>query len=178
MGVVCPFFIPENKELTMQKFELNENTGMYQAHSVSEKDIIDMALKIAEQSVAERVKFTSATAAKDYIRVHLMGLDTEVFGMISLTSQHDIISIDTLFEGTINSANVYPREVVKKALSLSASRVMFFHNHPSGCPQPSQADISITKRLVDALDMIDIKTLDHFIVAKSGTVSLAERGLI
>ena len=95
-----------------------------------------------------------------------------------LDTRHRVIVLETLFYGTINSAAVYPREILKRALALNASAVILSHNHPSGDPEPSQADIRITQTIKQALELIDIKCLDHMIVGQGQIVSLAERGLL
>jgi len=101
-----------------------------------------------------------------------------VFCCIYLDNQHQVIAFEELFYGTINAAIVYPREVVKACLKHNCSAVLLCHNHPSGSPEPSQADEALTKRLTDALALVDIRVLDHFIVAGSSSISFAERGLI
>jgi DNA repair protein RadC len=106
------------------------------------------------------------------------GYEHEVFGAIFLDSQHAILSFDLLFRGTIDSATIYPREVVKQALSYNAAAVIFVHNHPSGSAEPSEADKRITERLVNALTVLDIRVLDHFVVGGAEVVSFAERGLL
>jgi DNA repair protein RadC len=102
----------------------------------------------------------------------------EVFGAIFLDTQHSILSFDLLFRGTIDSSSVHPREVVKQALRYNAAAVIFAHNHPSGVAEPSRADEMITRRLVEALAMIDVRVLDHFVVGGTEVVSFAERGLM
>ena len=95
-----------------------------------------------------------------------------------MNTQNSLLKSESLFHGTIDSASVYPREVVKKALEYNASAVIFAHNHPSGIAEPSSADLAITKRLVAALELINVRTLDHMIVGESEVVSFAERGLM
>ena len=101
-----------------------------------------------------------------------------MFGSLFLDGRHRIIAVSELFQGTIDGASVYPRVVVQKALELNSAAVVFFHNHPSGVAEPSHADTSLTRRLKEALALIDVRVLDHFVVAAAGSVSLAERGLI
>jgi DNA repair protein RadC len=100
----------------------------------------------------------------------------EIFLVLLLNSQHGVIASKELFVGTIDGASVYPREVVKLVLQHNAAAVIFAHNHPSGVAEPSQADIRITKRLSAALELIDVKVLDHMVVGEGMVVSLAERG--
>ena len=104
--------------------------------------------------------------------------EREVFGIILLDSQHGVLRFERLFYGTIDSASVYPREIVKLALLSNAAAVILAHNHPSGNPEPSQADIALTLRVKNALQTVDIRLLDHLVVSGSHSVSLAERALI
>jgi DNA repair protein RadC len=143
---------------------------------------LQAVMEIAKRSMAEEFKresvLTSAETTRQYLKLKLRDIPHEVFLMVCLDTQHRVISCEELFRGTINSAIVYPREVIKTALHFNASAVIFAHNHPSGIAEPSQADISLTKRLKQALDFVDINVLDHVVIANSGAVSLAERGLI
>ncbi len=106
----------------------------------------------------------------------LQDLPHEVFAVLLLDSKHRVISFEELFRGTIDAAGVYPREVVKTVLAHNAAAVILVHNHPSGDPSPSQADIHLTQTLKNALSMVGTTTLDHFIVGREGVVSLAEQG--
>ncbi|WP_415270449.1 RadC family protein [Aeromonas media] len=102
--------------------------------------------------------------------------DREVFAALFLDNQHRILAYEELFLGTLSAATVYPRDVVKRALHYNAAALILVHNHPSGYPEPSRADIEITLRLQDALALVDIRILDHLVVGTEGIVSLAERG--
>lgn len=115
---------------------------------------------------------------KQYLSAKLAGLEHEVFAVLFLDTQHRLIAYSEMFRGTIDSASVYPREVLKEVLKLNAAAVILAHNHPSGNPEPSQADKALTQRLKDALAMVDVRTLDHVIVAGGDTASFAELGLI
>ena len=108
----------------------------------------------------------------------LAGLPHEVFVCIQLDAQHRVIAIEELFRGTLTQASVYPREVVKASLRVNAAAVIFAHNHPSGACQPSQADELLTRNLKEALALVDVKVLDHFIIAGTNSLSFAERGLL
>ena len=110
--------------------------------------------------------------------MRLRDLPHEVFCCVYLDSRHRFLGFEELFRGTIDGASVHPREVVKRALSRNAAAIILAHNHPSGIPEPSQADEFITRRLKDALGLVDIRLLDHLIVGDSGCESLAERGLL
>jgi DNA repair protein RadC len=109
--------------------------------------------------------------------VHLGACEHEVFGLLHLDTRHRLVAVEDLFRGTLNSASVHPREVVKAVLARNAAAVILFHNHPSGLCQPSAADELITRRLREALGLIDVRVLDHLIVAES-IYSFAEHGLL
>jgi DNA repair protein RadC len=120
----------------------------------------------------------SPDLTKQFLCARLAERQSELFGVIWLDTRHRTIAIVDMFFGTIDGAAVYPREVVKSALQHNASACIFFHNHPSGNPEPSQADLALTKRLKDALAHIDVRVLDHIVVGGTQTASLAERGLM
>lgn len=122
--------------------------------------------------------FDSPQVVRDYLRLNIAALEHEVFGCIWLDASHRVIEVEELFRGTLTQTSVYPREVVKAALKHNAAAVIFYHNHPSGSDEPSTADELLTRHLKDALKLVDIKVLDHFIVAHTKTTSFAERGLI
>ena len=121
--------------------------------------------------------FTNPTNVKEYLKLKLGAHDREVFAVMFLDNQHQLISFEELFFGTIDAASIYPREVLKAALNHNAAAVVFAHNHPSGIAEPSQADRRITQRLVDALKLVDIRVLDHIVVGED-CVSFAEKGWI
>ena len=138
--------------------------------------------ELATRAMAEDLKgrdcLTSPGAVRDLLRHKLAGLPHEVFVCIHLDAQHRVIAIEELFRGTLTQTSVYPREVVKAALRANAAAVIFAHNHPSGACQPSQADELLTRNLKEALAMVDVKVLDHFIIAGTSALSFAERGLL
>ena len=141
--------------------------------------IVQQSMKILEEEVLYRDgPIESPSEMKDYLRLRCAHLDHEEFGVVWLDNRHRVLKIDHLFRGTIDQSAVYPREVVKQALELNAAAAVFFHNHPSGDPDPSLADAVLTEKLKDALKVVDVRTLDHIVVAKGGTVSMAERGLV
>lgn len=146
--------------------------------SVSDDAVVDAALRIlAEQSM--RGDFLeSPSATRKYLAVRFTSLEHEVFCCLFLDNRHRLIACDELFRGTIDGASVHPREVVKRALAHNAAAVILAHNHPSGVAEPSHADELITLRLKDALAVVDIRVLDHLIVAGAKVVSLAERGVL
>ncbi len=138
--------------------------------------VLEMA-KRYQFSKAEKGAFLeSPDAVKSLVALQMRDLEHEVFACLFLDNRHRLISYEALFRGTIDSASVYPREVVKAALSCNAAAVVLAHNHPSGVAEPSRADIDITAKLTKALTLIDVRVLDHIIVGGNYQVSLAERG--
>ncbi|MEM7406634.1 MAG: DNA repair protein RadC [Pseudomonadota bacterium] len=123
-------------------------------------------------------RLTSPTAVRQFLRARLARRPHEVFAALFLDNRHRVIRFEELFNGTIDAATVHPREVVRKALAANAAAVIFAHNHPSGSPEPSAADRRLTRRLVDALGLLEIRVLDHFVVGDGDPVSFAERGLM
>jgi DNA repair protein RadC len=140
--------------------------------------IIRRALKILEHRARYGEVLSSPKAAGDFCRLKLAGLEHEVFAVLMLDAQNRLISYEELFRGTLTQTSVYPREVVKAALACNAAGVILSHNHPSGLSEPSRADEVLTQTLKQALALIDVRVLDHLIVATGGIVSLAERGII
>ena len=146
---------------------------------MTENEIIESALAILEQRAKYGPLLDSPAAVKDYLRLSLGGLEHEEFACVWLDAQHKVISIERIFRGTLTQTSVYPREIVKLALRHNAGAVIFAHNHPSGNSNPSTADETLTRILKDALALVDVCTLDHFIITAHGQpVSFAERGLI
>jgi len=142
--------------------------------------IIASALMILETRISYRSNspsLTSPQASKDYVKLQLATYEHEVFACLFLDNTNRVITFEEMFRGTIDSANVYPREVVKACLRNNAAAVIFTHNHPSGVAEPSQADIAITECLKKALALVDIRVLDHLIVGEE-VISFAERGLL
>jgi DNA repair protein RadC len=140
------------------------------------------AIELARRSLRETLKknpaLTSPQAVRDYLRLHLAARKEEAFLCIWLDAQHRAITIQEPFKGTLTQTSVYPREIVKAALHYNAAAVIFAHNHPSGVAQPSQSDELLTRNLRDALALVEVKVLDHFVVAGHQAVSFAERGLL
>lgn len=144
---------------------------------------LSAALELARRSLInplkERDALTSPQAVRDWLRLSLGGLQHEVFVALWLDAQNRLISTEELFRGTLTQTSVYPREVVKRALANNAGAVILAHNHPSGLTDPSSADIALTSTLKQALALIEVKVLDHFVVVSGITpLSFAERGLI
>lgn len=145
---------------------------------MSEDKVIARALRILEGRIRSGVALTSPGAVRDYLRLSLGGREHEVFVCIWMDAQHRVIGLEEPFRGTLTQTSVHPREIVKSALKHNAAAVIFAHNHPSGVAQPSQADELLTRNLKEALELVDVKVLDHFIVAGHQAISFAERGLI
>lgn len=141
------------------------------------KRTVRRALCILEKSLRQPgVAFTSADASRDWLQLSMAGLERETFWVLFLDNQHRLIAHETLFLGTINHTEVQPREVVKAAMLHNAAAVILAHNHPSGHAEPSMADRHITERLQKALLLVDVRTLDHFVIGHREVVSFAERG--
>ena len=160
---------------TTQHTEASQASG---GLPVSESQVLSWAEAILQARFARCSYLTSPALVRDYLRMTLSTEEREVFGIILLDSQHGVLRFERLFYGTIDSASVYPREIVKAALNSNAAAVILAHNHPSGNPEPSQADIALTKRVQTALQTIDVRLLDHLVVGGTTSVSLAERGLL
>lgn len=140
--------------------------------------VLELARRSLAEEIGARSALTSPQAVRDYLRLALGTREHEVFVSLFLDAQHRVIAAEELFRGTLTQTSVYPREIVKAALKANAAAVIFAHNHPSGVAEPSQADELLTRQLTEALAMVDVKVLDHFIVAGRSTLSFAERGLL
>lgn len=138
----------------------------------------EIARRVLHAEVAGGDALTSPDAVRDYLKLRLVPETVEVFVGLFLDSQHRLIAAEELARGTLAQTSVYPREVVKSALARNASAVIFAHNHPSGIAEPSRADELLTRSLKDALALIDVRTLDHLVVAGPRVTSFAERGLL
>lgn len=141
---------------------------------------LQAVLEMSRRHLAERLRRESALespqAVRDYFKALLRHEPHEVFGCLFLDTRHRMLAFEVLFRGSIDSASVYPRQVVKRALAHNAAAVIFCHNHPSGISEPSQADRTLTRRLIQALDLIEVRVLDHFIVGDGQPPSMVERG--
>lgn len=150
--------------------------GLGQAKFVQLQAVLEMSRRHLESSMTRGSAFTDCTATKNYLKQRLRAYPHEVFACLFLDNQHRMIAFEELFRGTIDGASVYPREVVKQALQHNAAAVILAHNHPSGVAEPSQADIHITRRIKAALDLVDIRVLDHIIIGDHEPSSLAQLG--
>jgi len=155
-----------------------EISGLGKAKYVQLQAVMEMARRALRESLAERDVLSSPEAVKSYLRLKLQDLPREVFVVIFLDAQNRVQAIDELFAGTLTQTSVYPREVVKRALMHNAAAVIFAHNHPSGVAEPSHADEALTRALRQALALVDVRVLDHFVVGKGAALSFAERGLL
>lgn len=145
---------------------------------LDDEEVVRQAKAIIAQRLARGIQIQDVGDAKDLVVLELTNLAREEFGCLFLDSRNCVITFELLFSGSINRANVHPRVIAKQALDLHAAAVIICHNHPSGDPHPSQSDISLTKQLVDVLNVLDIKVLDHLIVGGAETYSLVEHGLM
>ena len=163
--------------MKLHKLKAGEATGTYLVDSpVSEADILLMAQLLASQRLRRGRPLTSPHTVFSHLQTLLADYEHEVFALLMVDSKHRVLAFKELFRGTLDAASVYPREVVKLCLEHNAAAVILVHNHPSGDPEPSQADLTLTRKLQDALNLVDIRTLDHIVVGSEGCVSLAERG--
>ena len=140
--------------------------------------IFEMSRRALNEQMQVKDMLSSPQQVRDFLCLKLGSLSREVFVVLFLDAQNRMIMSEEMFSGTLTQTSVYPREVVKKALHHNAASVIFAHNHPSGIAQPSQADELITKQLKQALALVDVRVLDHFIVAGNTTFSFVERGLL
>ncbi len=152
--------------------------GLGPAKYVQLQAVVEMARRALAEQIQDRDAMSSPQAVRDYLRLSLGSRPHEVFVAMFLDAQNRLLGCEELFRGTLTQTSVYPREVVKTALRYNAAGVIFAHNHPSGVAEPSRADELLTQTLKQALSLVEIKTLDHFIVAGSKTISFAERGLL
>ena len=159
--------------------EFSAIPGMGPAKYAQLQAVLEMARRALAEAMKQDSLLNTPDTVRDYLRLHLAGLRHEVFFALWLDAQNRLIAAEELFRGTLTQASVYPREVVKKALAHNAAAVVLAHNHPSGVAEPSSADSQLTRELKQALALIDVRVLDHFIVAGTASpLSFAERGLL
>ena len=140
--------------------------------------LTELALGVLAARHRKGQALQSPEQTEAYLRLWLAERKNEVFGCVYLDNKHRVISVEELFQGTVDGASVHPRVVVQRALETNSAAALFFHNHPAGMAEPSQADLRITQHLADALKLVDIRVLDHVIVATEGSISFAKRGFI
>jgi DNA repair protein RadC len=158
--------------------DLKRVKGLGPAKRAEITAVMELARRSLAQELAERAVLTSPQQVKDFLQLKLAHLGHEVFAVLFLNAQHQLVELEEMFRGTLTQTSVYPREVVKRALELQASAVILAHNHPSGVAEPSRADEYLTQTLKAALQLIDVRVLDHLVVGRAGVVSFAERGLL
>lgn len=145
---------------------------------MSDDTLIAEALAVLSRRMRNTDTLAAPAAVRNYLRLLLADREHEVFVVVLLDAQHRVLSAEELFRGTLTQTSVYPREVVKVALAANAASAIFAHNHPSGVCEPSQADEMLTRNLRSALALVDVKVLDHFVVAGAESISFAERGIL
>ncbi|MBZ5875240.1 RadC family protein [Chromohalobacter israelensis] len=162
-----------------RKLSAGEVAGTYHITApVTEAELLSIAKGMARRRLSRGRKISQPALAFEYLQVLMQDYEHEVFSAVFLDSQHRVIRFEELFRGTIDSASVYPREVVKQALACNAAAVILVHNHPSGDPEPSDTDRRITQRLKEALGLMEIRVIDHIVVGSEGCESFAELGYL
>ena len=154
-----------------------QSKGLGQAKYVQMQAVVEMSRRYLEEKIQRGDALENAADVRNYLKSRLQHYPFEVFSCLFLDNKHRVIKYEELFRGTIDGASVHPREVVRRVLHHNAAAIILAHNHPSGIAEPSQSDIQITNRLKQALEMIDVRVLDHFIIGDE-MVSFAERGLL
>jgi DNA repair protein RadC len=152
--------------------------GMGQAKFVQLQAVLEMSRRALQEEMQSGDALNSPRAVREYLQLLLRTRQQEVFMAIFLDAQHRVIAPEELFQGTLTQTSVYPREVVKRALHHNAAAVIFAHNHPSGVSEPSESDRLLTDALKQSLQLVDVRVLDHFIVAGAGCLSFAEKGIL
>jgi len=164
--------------LAAQPQDLRRIKGLGPAKRAELVAVMELARRAAAQELGESSVFNSPAQLKHYVALHMGPLEHESFCVLYLDTHHRLIELQTLFRGTLGQASVYPREVVKEALAHNAAALVLAHNHPSGVAEPSRADEYLTQTLKAALQLVDIRVLDHLVVGRGEVVSFAERGLL
>ena len=154
-----------------------EAPGLGPARRAELGAVVELARRTLGQDLQQRPVFDSPDRVREYLQLEIAHHEQEIFMALFLDAQHQLIAAEELFRGTLAQTSVYPREVVKRALALNAAAVVLAHNHPSGCAEPSRADAHLTQVLKNALALVDVRVLDHFVVTRGTVTSLAERGL-
>ncbi len=157
---------------------LSASPGMGVAKSVQLQAVLEMAQWALRERLDRGPALSSPQAVRDYLRLRLQERPHEVFGVVFLDAQNRVLAVEELFRGTLTQTSIYPREVVKRALAHNAAAAIFAHNHPSGIAEPSRSDEALTVALRQALALIDVRVLDHFVIGGGTAMSFAERGLL
>lgn len=158
--------------------DLRRTKGLGPAKRAELVAVMELARRALAQQLRQRTAFDSPDAVKQYVQMHLAHKGHEVFAVLFLDSQHRLLALEEMFRGTLTQTSVYPREVVLRALHHHAAAVVLAHNHPSGSVQPSRADEALTQTLKSTLALVDVRVLDHIIVAPGCALSMAEQGLV
>jgi len=157
---------------------LKDIKGLGPAKRAEVAAVLEIARRVLAEQLAERPLFDSPQRVKDYVALHLRPLTHEAFAVLFLDSQHRLVQLEVMFRGTLDHTSVHPREIVKRALALNAAAVVLAHNHPSGVAEPSRADELVTQSVRTALQLVDVRVLDHLVVGAGAVLSFAERGLL
>ena len=164
--------------LHAQTDDLKRIKGLGPAKRAELAAVIEMARRALAQQLQSGEAFDAPQKVKDFLALHLAAREQEVFAVMFLDGQHRLLEFDEMFRGSLTQTSVYPREVVRKALAHNAGAVILAHNHPSGVAEPSRADEFLTQTLKSALQLVDVRVLDHLVVGRGQVVSFAERGLL
>lgn len=167
-----------NGLIAAPRAEVEKLDGFGPAKYAQLQAVLELARRALHEDVKRETLLNSPQKVRDYLRLTLAHLPHEVFVALFLDAQNRLIAQDELFRGTLTQTSVYPREIVKQALRHNAGAVIFAHNHPSGMAEPSRADELLTRTLKSALELVDVRVLDHIVVAGSTSMSFAERGLL
>ena len=182
VGLALQLLNQSNRSLTRllstEPAQLMRMVGLGPARATTLAVVIELARRVAREQMEQNTLLDNPDAVREYLGLTLRGLEHEAFVALFLNSQHRLITADMMFRGTVNQTAVYPREVLKHALKLNAAAVILSHNHPSGHPEPSDADLSLTRTLQAVLGQVDIRVLDHIIVAGSQQYSFSQHGLL
>jgi DNA repair protein RadC len=158
--------------------ELKRIKGLGPTKRAEVAAVLEMARRALAQQLRDAPVFDAPQKVKDYLALQLGARAQEVFAVLFLDGQHRLLQFEEMFHGTLTQTSVYPREVVRRALALNAGAVVLAHNHPSGVAEPSRADEALTQTLKAALQLVDVRVLDHLVVGQGKVVSFAERGLL
>jgi DNA repair protein RadC len=164
--------------LQAEATDLKRIKGLGPAKRAEIAAVVEMARRALAQPLRAAPVFDAPQKVKDYLALHLGTRAQEVFALLFLDGQHRLIALEEMFHGSLTQTSVYPREVVRRALELNAGAVILAHNHPSGVAEPSRADEHLTQTLKSALQLVDVRVLDHLVVGQGTVLSFAERGLL
>jgi DNA repair protein RadC len=157
---------------------LGSVAGLGMAKYAQLQAVLEMSRRALREKLSRGSALSSPQAVRDYLRLKLQDRPHEIFVGVFLDAQNRVLAVEELFRGTLTQTSVYPREVVKRALHHNAAALIFAHNHPSGIAEPSRSDESLTQALKQALSLVDVKVLDHFVIGAGAAMSFAERGLL